>query len=86
MAKQDCTEICAEEFDDWLSELFIVTEAMEYVLDLLPAEHTVLSNALSMFQIRLSELVIEGHDHWSGNNIAFPMQRLTDVAHRRALR
>lgn len=86
MAKQDCTEICADEFDDWLSELFIVTEAMEYVLNLLSAEHTVLSNTLSMFQLRLSELVIEGHDHWSGTGIAFPMQRLADVAHRRASR
>ena len=83
MAKKHFTEIDTEEFDHWLSELFIVTESMGYVLNLMPDEHTVLSNTLAMFQSRLSDLLIEGHEYWIGTDIAFPIQKLTAVAQQR---
>ncbi len=83
MATKDCTEISTEEFDNWLSELFAVTEAMEYVLDLIPDEHAVLSNVLALFQRRMSELLIEGHDHWNNNSMTLPIRRLTGGEYRR---
>lgn len=86
MAKKRATKIDMQAFDNWLSELFIATEAMEYVLDLMPNEHVVLSNTLAMFQSRLADLLIEGHDRWIGSGIAFPMQRPMAGAQRKGSR
>ena len=76
MAKQDCTEFRCEEFGNWLSELFAVTEAMEYVLELISDEHTVLSNTLTLFQQRMAVLLIQGYERWDGSDFTIPIRRL----------
>ena len=79
MAKQDCTEFRSEAFSNWLSELFAVTGAMEYVLNLLPSEHTALSNALALFQRRMAVLLIQGYEHWDGSDMTIPIRRLATM-------
>jgi len=76
MANQDCTEFCSTEFTNWLSELFAVTEAMEYVLALISDEHTVLSNTLTLFQQRMAVLLIQGYERWDGSDFSIPIRRL----------
>jgi len=76
MATQDCTEFSREQFGNWLSELFAETEALEYVLGLISDEHRVLSNALALYQHRMAELLIRGHERWDGRTLTIPIRRL----------
>jgi len=86
MATKNSTEIDLEEFDHWLSELFIATKAMEYLLKQMPDEKAELSSALTTFRSHLSELLIEGHEYWIGTTISFSIKRLAAMAQRRVAR
>jgi len=68
MAKHNSThiKINALDFNGWLFELLLVSESLEYVLDLLPEEQETLSSTLSLFPRRMRELLFGGSDLWDG--------------------